>query len=186
MDRLWKNRKTEATDEAAAKDEPFKEFEMTLRDTRPLSVQFVDGKVKLTLHIVELKSGDNTFNDWDVTGTYNPELVDGGVRLTREGKLEMLPADFTGRLDPEQTAQRSNLEKELDKRSAQGKGFPKTISFDPVKPEGKLAKAGPLDYRQFSVKDGWLVIGLDRHSKKAKERQAGVARPGKGAVASAR
>jgi len=165
MDRMWKNRKTEGTDDAAAKSEPFKEYAMTLRDGRPLSVKFADGKVRLTLHIADLKSGEKGFSDWDVTGIYTPELTEGGVVLRREGKLEMLPADFTGSLDSQQVAERSNLEKELENRSAQGKGFPKTIEFAPVKPEGKLAKAGPLEYKQFTSDNGWLVIGLDRHSK---------------------
>ena len=74
----------------------------------------------------------------------------------------MLPADFSGTLDAEQTGQRSNLEKEFDKRSAQGHGFPKTIEFEPMTPEGELADAGPLEYRDFSTGNGWLVIGLDR------------------------
>lgn len=165
MDRMWKNRKTEGTDDAAAKAEPFKEYAMTLRDGRPISVKFTEGKVKLTLHISELKSGDKGFSDWDVTGVYTPELANGGVTLRREGKLEMLPADFSGKLDSQQVAERANLEKELENRSAQGKGFPKTIEMAAVKPEGKLAKAGPLEYKQFTSKDGWLVIGLDRHSK---------------------
>ena len=38
---MWKNRKTEGTDDPAAKAEPFKEYAMTLRDGRPVSVKFV-------------------------------------------------------------------------------------------------------------------------------------------------
>jgi hypothetical protein len=165
MSRMWENRKAEATDDPAAKDEPFKEYAMTLREGRPLTVKFLDDQVKLTLHIADLQSGDKSFTDWDVTGTYKPELADGRVVLRREGKLEMLPADFSGSLDVQQTGERSSLEKEFERRSAQGKGFPQTMEFDPVEPEGKLAKAGPLDYREFNSKDGWLVIGLDRRTK---------------------
>lgn len=168
MKDLSKKRKTEATEDAAAKAEPFKEYAMTLRDSRPISVNFAGGKVKVTLHITDLKSGEKSFTDWDVTGTYTPELSNGGVTLHREGKLEMLPADFSGRLDRTQTAERSNLEKELEKRSDQGKGFPKSIQVDPVQPEGKLADVGPLEYREFSSGDGWLVVGLDRQSKRSK------------------
>ena len=165
MDRMWKNRKTESTDDPAAKDEPFKEFTMTLREDRPINVKFAGDKVEMTLRIAEMKSGEKTFADWDVTAIYTPELKDGRVLLHREGKLTMLPADFSGQLDATQTAERANLETELNKRSAQGHGFPKTIEFDPVKPKGELANAGPLNYQQFSSNDGWLVIGLDRQSK---------------------
>jgi hypothetical protein len=165
MDDLWKKRKTEPVD-AAAKEEPFKEYALTLRDNRPISVDFADNKVKLTVHITHLKSGEKTFDNWDVTGAYNPALEDGKVVLRREGALEMLPADFRGQLTSRQVAERRNLEEELNKRSDQGKGFPKTIEFEPVKPEGKLADAGPLEFSRFAPGDGWLVIGLDRQSKR--------------------
>ncbi len=83
--------------------------------------------MKLTVHMAHLKSGEKTFDNWDVTGTYSPELSDGKVILRREGDLVMLPADFRGQLNTRQVAERRNLEEELNKRSDQGKGFPKTI-----------------------------------------------------------
>jgi hypothetical protein len=161
MDKMWKNRKTETT----GKEEPFKEFALTFRDNRPISVNFVQNKVKLTVHMAHLKSGDKTFDNWDVTGSYNPELSDGKVILRREGDLVMLPADFRGQLNSRQVAERRNLEEELNKRSDQGKGFPKKIEFDPIKPEGKVADAGPLEFNRFTCGDGWVIIGLDRQQK---------------------
>ena len=166
MDRLWRHRKTEPTDNAAAKAEPFKVFTMTLDAVQPISVKFAGKKMEITLHIADMQSGDNHFANWNVTGTYTPELADGRVEMHRDGKLVVLPENFSGKLDAEQTAQRSNLEKEFDKRSAQGNGFPKSIKFEPVKPEGELADAGPLEYREFSSDNGWLVIGLDRKNKR--------------------
>jgi hypothetical protein len=161
MDKMWKNRKTEST----GKEEPFKEFALTFRDNRPISVNFAQNKVKLTVHMAHLKSGDKTFDNWDVTGSYNPELSGGKVILHREGDLVMLPADFRGQLNSRQVAERRNLEEELNKRSDQGKGFPKTIEFDPIKPEGKVADAGPLEFNRFTSGDGWVIIGLDREQK---------------------
>jgi hypothetical protein len=168
MDKAWKNRKTEATDKAGGKEEPFKEYALTFRDNRPISVNFVQDKVKLTVHIAHLKSGDKTFDDWDVTSTYNPELSNGTVILRREGDLVMLPTDFRGQLDSRQVAERRNLEEELNKRSDQGKGFPKTIQFDPIKPEGKIADVGPLGFDRFTCGDGWVIIGLDRQRKQTR------------------
>ncbi len=166
MQRMWDKRKTQPTRDAAAKTEPFKPFLMTLNDTQPISVRFLDGgKVELTLHIAELYSGDNHFSNWNVTGTYTHELVDGRVRLHRDGKLVLLPADFKGKLDITQTGERRNLEKEFDKRSAEGHGFPQTIDVDPISPSGDLAKAGLLEYREFSTGGGWLTIGVDRQSR---------------------
>lgn len=165
MKRMWEKRQAKSTKDAAAKAEPFKPFLMTLNDTQPISVRFLDGgKVEMTLHIAELYSGDNHFSNWNVTGTYTHELVNGRVRLKREGKLVLLPADFNGKLDITQTGERRNLEKEFDKRSAEGHGFPLSIDVDPISPSGDLAKAGPLEYREFSTGGGWLTIGVDRQS----------------------
>ena len=161
MDRAWKQRKTEPAEDAAASDEPFKPWSIKFRD-RPISVRFEDGKVRLTTHVERLNSGDQTFADWDITGIYTPELAGGGVTLRRDGDLEMLPADFRGSLSSRQVAERRNLEKEINQRSAQGGGFPRTIEIEPIEPEGALADAGPLAVNEFIVQDGWLTIAWDR------------------------
>ncbi|MCI0380991.1 MAG: hypothetical protein L0215_25685, partial [Gemmataceae bacterium] len=161
MKDAWKNRKTEATDSPADAG-PFKPYSLRFRDGRPLSVDFADGKVKLTIHISRLKSGEETFANWDVTGIYIPELSDGGILLRRDGDLVMLPADFKGSLSSRQVAERSNLEKELNARSAQGRGFPKTVEFEALQPEDNLKTAGPLEYNQFNSDGGWLTVAWDR------------------------
>ena len=163
MKNAWQRRKTNS-DESANNDEAFKEWSMTFRG-RPVSVDFEEGRVKLTIHLASLQSGDRSFEDWDITGTYNPELVDGGVVLHREGNLVMLPADFDGTLSSRQTAERRNLEEELNERSAQGRGFPNTIEFEPIRPEGALADAGPLEINQFTSQDGWLVLAWNRRRR---------------------
>jgi hypothetical protein len=169
MKKMWENRKTEAT---AGKDEKFKEYSLTFRDDRPISVKFVNNKVKLTVHIANLKSGDDEFKEWDVTGTYNPQLADGRVVLSREGELDLQPAKPSDKPGAKGIAEKNNLKEELNKRSDQGRGFPKTIQFDPVKPEGKVADLGPLGFSKFEPGDGWLTIGLDRQRKTAPKLQA--------------
>jgi hypothetical protein len=164
MKDAWKSRKTEATDEPVD-NAAFKTYSLRFRDNRPLSVDFAEGKVKVTIHISRLKSGDETFTNWDVTGVYTPELSGGGIVLRRDGDLEMLPANFKGSLTPRQVAERSNLEKELNARSAQGRGFPKTVEFEPLKPEDALEDAGPLEFNQFNSDGGWLTVAWDRKQK---------------------
>jgi hypothetical protein len=172
MKDAWKERKVEPT-EGEGGEEPFKPYSLTFQQTRPLTVNFVDGKVKLTIHIDRLKSGDNTFEDWDVTGTYSPEPTeDGGIVLRRDEDLVMLPANFRGQLSTRQVAERANLEKELNARSAQGKGFPKSFKLDPLSPEGNLEDAGPLVFNQFESAGGWLVAAWDRQSKNKATAQA--------------
>ena len=100
---------------------------------RPITVAFADGKVALTLHITKLNSGDDTFDHWDVTATYTPELADGGVTLTRDGELTVLPTGFDpakGGLGSRDVAVRSNLTKVLTERSDQGRGIPQTIKVE--------------------------------------------------------
>jgi hypothetical protein len=164
MKDAWENRKTKAT-APPAEGEPFKPYSLRLRDVRPVSVEFMAGKVKMTIHISRLKSGDQTFTNWDVSSTYIPELAKGGITLWREGDLEMLPANFKGQLTPTQVAERSNLEKELNARSAQGRGFPMTIEFEALEPEGELADVGPLEFNQFNSDGGWLTVAWDRRKK---------------------
>ncbi len=164
MNDLWKNRKTQPTHTAGGKEEPFKEYALTFRENRPISVDFDQQKVKLTVHIAHLKSGEKTFDNWDVTGTYAPTISDGKVELNREGDLVMLPANFRGQLSSRQVAERRNLEEELNRRSDEGQGFPKSIQFEPVKPAGKLGEAGPLNFNRFTCEDGWLIVGLDRQN----------------------
>lgn len=145
---------------------PFKPWSMTFRP-RPISVEFRDGSVELTTHIARLKSGDQTFSDWDIKGRYQPELVDGGVVLRRAGELTVLPANFRGTLTSRQTAERSNLEKEINDRSARGRGFPDTFRFDPIEPEGPLDAAGRLEVREFVSDDHWISLALDRQTRYA-------------------
>jgi hypothetical protein len=151
-------------DGATESEEVFKPWSMTFRD-RPITVDFQDGKLTLTTHIARLKSGDQTFTNWDITGTYIPELMDGGVVLRREGDLVVLPGDFRGSLTSRQTAERRNLEKEINERSARGRGFPTTIELDALEPEGALADAGPLVFNVFATDDDWLTMAWDRQSK---------------------
>lgn len=166
MKKAWEKRKTDSSDGEAATDEPFQEWSLTFRPERPLSVDFADGKVTLTIHIARLKSGaDQRFTNWDVTGTFSPELKDGGVVLRREGDLVVLPTGFDtkgGRLSSVQVGERSNLEKELNQRSAQGRGFPATIEFAALEPEGALEDAGPLAMQECISDNGWLILAWDR------------------------
>jgi hypothetical protein len=161
IQRAWQRRRTEPTDGPEAEG-PFRDWALTFRDNRPVSVEFGDGEIGITLHIVRLKSGDRTFTNWDVTGRYIPELAGGQIVLHRDGELEMLPTGFTGTLSSRQVAERRNLEEELNARSAEGRGFPQSIELDPLQPEGMLAEAGPLDVTSVVTGDGWLLVAWNR------------------------
>lgn len=165
LKKAWDERKTKPTDDTAAKDEPFEAFALKFRYGRPITVTFADGKVKFTAHISQLKTTSRTFENWDVTGTFTPQLADGGVILKRDGDLEVLPAGFdreNGKLSTDQIAERSNLTKELNKRSAQGRGFPAQIEFAALEPTGILKSAGQLAATECSPNAGWLTLAWNR------------------------
>ena len=65
--------------------------------------------------------------------------------LHREGDLEVLPTGFDrehGKLSGEQIGERSNLTKELNKRSAQGRGFPASIEFAGARADRGVGESG--------------------------------------------
>jgi hypothetical protein len=119
----------------------------------------------LTIHLAHLQSGDDVFDRWDVTGTFTPELAEGGVTLRRDGELVVLPTGFDperGQLSSRQVAVRRNLTKVLTERSDQGRGFPQTIQIDPLEPSGEFADVGPLPVNEFASGEGWLTVAWNR------------------------
>lgn len=159
----WKNRMDEKAEETS--DAEFEPWSLTFRRDRPITTSFANGKVALTLHIAKLVSGEDTFDRWDVTATYTPELADGGVTLTRDGELTVLPTGFDpekGQLSSRQVAVRSNLTKVLTERSDKGRGIPQTITVKALQPKDDLAHVGPLPVATFASGDGWLTVAWDR------------------------
>lgn len=159
----WKNRMDEKAEDAS--DVEFEAWSLTFRRDRPITASFKEGKIALTLHITKLVSGEDTFDRWDVTATYTPELVDGGVKLTRDGELTVLPTGFDpekGQLSSRQVAVRSNLTKVLTERSDQGRGIPQTITVKALEPSEELAHVGTLPVTTFASGDGWLTVAWDR------------------------
>jgi hypothetical protein len=150
---------------AAAGDADFQPWSLKFNSERPIEVAFTDdNKVRVTLHIAHLASGHD-FTRWDVTGTFTPELADGGVTLRRDD-LDAYPVGPD--LKPlashssTQAGEKQNLIEELTKRSDQGRGFPKTIELKEIRPTGDLAKAGPLAANEFTAKNGWLTVAWNR------------------------
>jgi hypothetical protein len=157
----WANRLDKHTAES---DPDFKPWSLKFNSERPIEVAFVDGRVRLTLHIAHLSSG-HEFSRWDVTGDFTPELADGGVTLRREN-LDAYPVgpDLKPLAEHSstQSGERQNLLDDLTKKSDQGRGFPKTIEIKEIKPTGDLAKVGTLAASDFITKDGWLTVAWNR------------------------
>jgi hypothetical protein len=145
--------------------EPFKPWSLTFHRGQAISVAFGNGQVELTIHMARLTSGDDEFTDWDVTGTFTPEMKDGGIVLHRQGDLVVLPTGFDrarGQLSSRQVAIRSNLTKVLNERAAEGRGFPQTITIDALDLSDQLDNVGPLWADEFMPEDGWVTMAWNR------------------------
>jgi hypothetical protein len=159
----WKRRMDAKAEESGGAN--FEPWSLTFRRDQPITAAFDGAKVTLTLHVARLTSGSDDFRQWDVTGTFRPELADGGVTLRREGELTVLPTGFDpdhDRLSSRQVAVRRNLTRVLTERSDEGRGFPQTVQIKPLEPSGKLANAGPLAVGEFTSSDGWLTVTWNR------------------------
>jgi hypothetical protein len=165
MKEAWEKKDSgPATTDAAA--EQFKPWSLTFRADRPLTVVFANDKVSLTTHIARMTSGDEVYENWDVTGIFMPQIENGGVVLRRDGELVVLPTGFdrSRSLTASEVALRGNITKVLNERSAQGRGFPSRIEFGQIEPTGQLEKVGPLEARQLKSNGGWLTLAWHRKS----------------------
>ena len=147
-------------------DDEYRPWSIPLRQSRPISVESSGGQVSVSVHAAQLVSGDDKFNNWDLIAEYDLQPKDGGLELTRDGDIEVLPTAFDPtsgrRLSSRQVAVRSNLNKVINELADQGDGFPESISMPELKPTGDLADVGTLRLQHVASADGWLTLAWDR------------------------
>lgn len=166
---------TKTPKEAAEDDEPiseekkeaFRPWRFTFNTEAPASVSFTDQKLKLRMRLAELLSnneeGAEPIKNWDFIVTYRIFQDGNEVILEREGDIEVFPTGFDPRWDErltgEQVGIRNNIARNLNRRAAEGQGFPKEIPLPAV----KLPKQGDdeltLKMTQLDCDNGWLTIG---------------------------
>lgn len=97
------------------KPKPFRPWKLTLRGVRPVSVEFADGKLRVTLHIATLEvwkaappqntaapaarqldpaEADNKYAGWDAMLAFRAQRTGGNWVLARDGDIEFLPTAF--------------------------------------------------------------------------------------------
>ncbi len=151
----------------------FKPWAFVLNNEHPVSVSFQDGMVTLRIRIAELKTfedgEESVQKNWDFLVTYRIEQVDNRVVLTREGKIEALPTGFDPvwfgdsrwgeKLSAREVGVRKNLEDNINKRVADGGGFPLEIELPPLELPVAENKKLELLLQQLDCDDGWLTLG---------------------------
>lgn len=143
----------------------FKPWELTFRRGRPVSFEFVDGRLAVSVHAAELVSYDgadrDSFDNWDIILTFEPAQQDGKWIMRRVGKIDALPTSF----DPEEGKPlnsryipvRNNLIAVLNE-SVSGEGLPEEF---PLRPIQLRDDRGELTASEIAAADGWLTVGWD-------------------------
>jgi hypothetical protein len=145
----------------------FRPWRFKFNSDAPASVSFKDQKLILRMRLAELVASpeeeESPRTNWDFIVTYKIIQDGNEVVLVRDGDIEAFPTGFDPRWDErltgEQVGIRNNMAANLNKRAAEGQGFPKEIPLPAV----KLPKQGDqeltLNLTQLDCDNGWLTLG---------------------------
>ena len=151
----------------------FKPWAFVLNSDHPVSVSFQDQAITLRIRIAELKTledgEESVRKNWDFLVTYLVMQEGNRVVLRRTGDIEALPTGFdpqwfgdprwNDKLSSKQVGVRKNLEKNINKRAAEGGGFPLEIPLPPVELPSANGSKQALQLQQLDCKEGWLTLG---------------------------
>ena len=110
-------------------------------------VRFQDGKIAVTLSIVQLSKGPRKWKNFQVQAFYRPEVQGCSAQLAREGVVRLIGRLNTGA----QIALRGIFSRALSKNSALDL-VPSQIVKEP-----KLSNAA---ITQFVIEDGWIGVSI--------------------------
>jgi len=133
-------------------------WSITFAKRRPVELDVDNNRVKMTVRGTGYTSGEREFDAMDVWATYRIEPGHPGVRLVRDGDVQIYPPGFVPgggkKLSVQQTSLRGILQKRFNKV------FKEVVDVEPLKLPGEMEKAGPLPIEQLDArKDGWVAAG---------------------------
>jgi hypothetical protein len=138
-------------------DEDRDPWSITFARNDPVTVQFYEGGVRITIRGQRYTSGEQDFRAMNVTADYKIAIdepdKDGvhGIKLTRQGDLEIVPPGEKRRLSGREITLRTLLEKRF------GKLFEPEVKYPGLVLPGRWREAGILDTRQLESTSGWIV-----------------------------
>lgn len=133
-----------------------KEWSITFDPVEPMTVEFVDGSMKITVLGKSYTSEGSSYDAMNVAGAY--KLVPsekGGFKLKRQGELDILPPGFDPakqKLALRQTTLRTLLTRRFTKL------FKEEIEIDGFSLPDRMAKAGSFWLVEHRMDDGWLTL----------------------------
>lgn len=147
----------------AEPDESFRPWSMEFRQRRPVSFAFREGAIEMIIHAARVVAGEDEFEDWDLIVSYRPVRDQGGWRLEMVGEIDVLPTGFDPRagrsLRSVQVGVRNNLKEQLNARSRQGRGLPRTIPVRALELRTASPRnAGSLVATHLEAAGGWLSV----------------------------
>ena len=141
--------------EKLANDEDQEPWSIRFAKFRPISLEVRDGELSITVRGREYTTGvDRTRHAaMYITAVYKIEQSGDGLRLARQGDLEIAPPGFdpaTSKLSVGQISLHKVLQRKF------GKIFPPEIKPEPIELGGQWKGTGHLILDQIQAKDGWL------------------------------
>jgi len=133
-------------------------WSITFAKRRPVELDVDDNRVKMTVRGTRYTSGDREFDAMDVWAAYRIEPGHPGIRLVRDGDVQIYPPGFVPGGGEKLSVSQTSLRRILQKRF--NKVFKEVVDVEPLKLPGELEQAGPLPMEQLDArKDGWVAAG---------------------------
>jgi hypothetical protein len=133
-------------------------WSITFAKRRPVELDVDDDRVKLTVRGTRYTSGDREFDAMDVWAAYRIEPGHPGIRLVRDGDVQIYPPGFVPGGGEKLSVSQTSLRRILQKRF--NKVFKEVVDVEPLKLPGELERSGPLPMEQLDArKDGWVAAG---------------------------
>jgi hypothetical protein len=139
-------------------DEERDPWSITFARNQPVSVKFTENALQITIRGQRYTSGDQDFRAMNVTANYKIELGEPdklgirGIKLMRQGDLEIVPPGEPRRLSGREITLRTLLQKRF------GKLFEPEVVYDGLILPGRWRQAGILDTKQLAVGGGWIAV----------------------------
>jgi hypothetical protein len=144
--------------EALGNDPDQKPWSITFAKRKPVQLDADDDRVKVTVRGSRFTSGDREFPAMDIWAAYRIEQGPAGIRLVRDGDVQIYPPGFVPGGSEKLTMAETSLRRILQKRF--NKVFEEVADVKPLRLPAQLAHTGPLPMEQLVArKDGWVAVG---------------------------
>lgn len=132
------------------------EWSITFDPVEPMTVEFDDETMKITVFGKAYTSEGSTYDAMNVVGIYRlVPAENGGMKFKRDGELDILPPGFDPMKD--KLALRQTTLRTLLKRRF-GKLFKEDIEIDGFSLPNRMSKAGSFWIVEHRMDDGWLTL----------------------------